>query len=439
MKKHLRLTALLLCLALLLSACGGKPAEDASSPAERHRTERAETPAPAPETPAVTEEPQPYTEPPVTPSPAPECAEVQVHYGETTGIEHVEFTGVSAGGQELWKRIFTTDYRTELTLIQPIGVWQDRYYLNHNGTVVCLRLSDGETLWENGDFGGASISGLIDERNGNVYLCGWYGPDFFACDSEGKTLSHFESATESCWWPSDMAWNGPDELVIYYHSEEPALPYYVDLRDFSITWYFDTKELRGASLYWANIFVSDFVEQGMTSFPRDGGSDFELASFARRFCKINRQSAIRYIDGYETVSLDTVNELCRRFFGREIYPADSAQTSETGHMEWRPETGRFYAPAADDEAWNAFAVVRDCLQLPGGNVRLRYDVYTLNLDEYWQSGMDGALYSMSAAEAEAMAKTGRITKTGSGWAEATPVQQEGHDGYYLIRMEPDPA
>ena len=435
MKKHLRLIALLLCLALLLSACGGKPAEDTSSPAERHRTERAETPAP--ETPAVTEEPQPYTEPPVTPSPAPECAEVQVHVGETTEIEHVEFTGVSAGGQELWKRIFTTDYRTELTLIQPIGAWQDRYYLNHNGTVVCLRLSDGETLWENGDFGGASISGLIDERNGNVYLCGWYGPDFFACDSEGKTLSHFESATESCWWPSDMAWNGPDELVIWYHSEEPALPYYVDLRDFSISWTFDVRELRGASLYWANIFVSDFVEQGMTSFPRDGGSDFELAHFVRLFCKINRQSAIRYIDGYETVGLDTVNELCRHFFGREIYPSDSAQTSELWHMEWRSETGRFYAPAADGEAYNAFAVVRDCLQLPGGNVRLRYDVYTLNLDEYWQSGMDGALYYLSAAEAEAMAKTGRITKTSSGWAEATPVQQEGRDGYYLIRMEPD--
>ena len=395
MKKHLRLTALLLCLALLLSACGGKPAEDASSPAERHRTERAETPAP--ETPAVTEEPQPFTEPPVTPSPAP-AVRVVMERQDSGEIEKVLISGVSEAGATVWQKEYATDYRTELTLIQPIGAWQDRYYLNHNGTVVCLRLSDGETLWENGDFGGASISGLIDERNGSVYLCGWYGPDFFACDSEGNTLSLYGSATESCWWPSDMAWNGPDELVIWYHSIEPAVPYYVDLRDFSITWTFDTKELSGASLYWANIFVSDFIEQGVSTFPRDGGSDFELAHFVRLFCKINRQSAIRYIDGYETVGLDTVNELCRHFFGREIYPSDSAQTSELWHMEWRPETGRFYAPAADGEAYNAFAVVRDCLQLPGGSVRLRYDVYTLNLDEYWQSGMDGALYYLSAAE-----------------------------------------
>lgn len=436
MKKHLRLTALLLCLALLLSACGGKPAEDASSPAERHRTERAETPAP--ETPAVTEEPQPFTEPPVTPSPAP-AVRVVMERQDSSEIEKVLISGVSEAGATVWQKEYATEYRTELTLIEEVGLWNDRYYFNRSGALICLRLSDGGELWRNGDFGGASISSLIDKRNGSVYLCGWYGPDFFACDSEGNTLSFYGSATESCWWPSDMAWNGPDELVIWYHSIEPAVPYYVDLRDFSITWTFETKELSGASLYWANIFVSDFIEQGCTTFPRDGGSAFELAHFVRLFCKINRQSAIRYIDGYETVGIDTVNELCRHFFGREIYPSDSAQTSELWHMEWRPETGRFYAPAADGEAWNAFAVVRDCLQLPGGNVRLRYDVYTLNLDEYWRSGMDGALYYLSAAEAEAMARTGRITKTSSGWAEATPVQQEGRDGYYLIRMEPDPA
>lgn len=439
MKKHLRLTALLLCLALLLSACGGRPAEDASSPAERHRTERAETPAP--ETPAVTEEPQPYTEPPQTTAPA-SAVRVEMRREDGSDGEKVFFFGLAEDGALVWQHDYTTAYRTELTLIEEIGAWQDRFYFNLAGTVVCLRIADGEALWANEGFGGASISSLIDKRNGNVYLCGWYGPDFYACDAEGRTLANFRTVAEGFYWPSAMSWNGPDGLVIYYHGgagEDISSPYYVDLTDFSISYSFGYIDLDADSQYWANIFVSDFIEQGCSTFPRDGGSDFELAHFVRLFCKINRQSAIRYIDGYETVSLDTVNELCRHFFGREIYPSDSAQTSELWHMEWRPETGRFYAPAADGEAWNAFAVVRDCLQLPGGNVRLRYDVYTLNLDEYWRSGMDGALYYLSAAEAEAMAKTGRITKTSSGWAEATPVQQEGRDGYYLIRMEPDPA
>ena len=61
------------------------------------------------------------------------------------------------------------------------------------------------------------------------------------------------------------------------------------------------------------------------------------------------------------------------------------------------------------------------------------------LDEYWQNGIDSALYHLTAAEAEAMAKTGRIVFVGSGKAEAMPVEQNGHDGYYLFWLHIDPA
>ena len=205
MKKHLRLMALLLCLALLLSACGGRPAEEESAPAARHTASpRSETP----ETPAVTEEPQPDTEPPVSPSPAP-AVRVVMERQDGNDIEKVLISGLTETGETVWQKEYATEYRTELTLIEEIGLWNDRYYFNRSGALICLRLSDGGELWRNEDFRGASISSLIDRQNGNVYLCGWYGPDFFACDCEGKTLSCFDSAAESCWWPSDMAWNGP--------------------------------------------------------------------------------------------------------------------------------------------------------------------------------------------------------------------------------------
>ncbi len=431
MKKLLHLTALLLCLALLLSACGGRPAEEESAPAARH------TSSPRNETPASEPSAAPAPELPVTP--APEVVEVQVHYGETTEIEHVEFSGMSADGQELWKQIFTTNYRTELTLIQPIGVWRDRYYLNNNGTVVCLRLSDGAILWENEDFHGASISGLIDERNGSVYLCGYYGPDFFACDSEGRTLCLYGTVVDGCWWPTDMCWIGPDELEIWYASTDPMQPFYVDVRDFTFRWDFGTEPMDADTQYWANIFISDFVEQFISTYPRDNGSDAELSSFARLFCKINRHDAIVYIDGYETVSLDTVNELCMRFFGRNIKPSEGAQYENDWGMKWKYENGKFWFPAADGEACNRFAVVREYLLLNNGDVTLSFDVYEVPLDEYWQHGIDSALYHLTAAEAEAMAKTGRIVRVGSGTALTTPIEQSGHDGYFLHMLHVDPA
>lgn len=445
MKKRLRAIALLLCLLLLLSACGAKPAAEETEPAERHTAQRSETPAPA-ETPAeagdetplpvVTEEPEPYTEPPV--APAPEAVSVRMTRQDGSDGEKVLIEGLAADGGAVWARTAATDYRTELTLIEEIGAWQDRYYFNNSGTVVCLRLADGETLWENKGFGGASISCLIDKRNGNVYLCGWYGPDFFACDAEGQTLNRTGTVVDGFYWSSGMIWYGENELMIYYHSQEPGLPYIVDLTDFSFFWQFGYQDLDADSQYWANIFISDFVEQGKYDFPIDPvHQDFELASFAHMFCKINRHSAISYDGNYDSFSLDTVNELCMRFFGREIHPANGVLYENQWGLQWTYENGTFRFPSGDGEAYNRFAVVDRYLELSGGDVMLSYTVYELDLDEYWKSGMDGALYRMTPAEAQVMVAAGRIARVGSGTAEVLPIEQNGHDGYHLYRMRTD--
>lgn len=174
MKIFLRLTALILCV-VLLGGCTyrGGPGPEADAPAS-------ETPFPT--------DAQPVTEAPV-PETAASVGVVRVSMTRDDGEgEKVLFEGRTGNGAVVWQRTETTQYRTELTLIEEIGVWEDRYYYTREGSVCCLRLSDGFLLWENDEFGGSRISGLIDRRNGNVYLCGWYGPDFFACDKNGETL-----------------------------------------------------------------------------------------------------------------------------------------------------------------------------------------------------------------------------------------------------------
>ena len=449
--------SLFLCLALPLSGCGFGPHGTEDSEETRGSSRRvassAEEPAPS-ETPALEETPPPTEacgilngqedsasspEPlPETSTPAPAAVSVRCAYGETTEIEHVEFTGVSADGRDLWTRVFTSDYRTELTLIEPIGIWKDRYYLNRCGTLVCLSLADGSTLWENDGFGGASVSSVIDRKTGAVYLCGWYGPDFFAADADGNTLADFRTLEEGFYWPADMAYCGPNELVIYFHNcpgGAGPLPYYVDLTDFSITWYFGTEEMDEAAQYWANIFVSDFIEQYIASLDLETADDMELADFAHMFCKINRRSALSYDGDYETLSLGTVNELCERFFGRTLDPAEGVLRRNDWGVEWRFENGKYYYPAADGEMFNRFAVVTELLHLPDGKVQMGFDVYALDYEEYFNSGMDSALYHMSAAEAAALAAAGRITRLGSGTALAVPVEQSGHDGYWLLQLE----
>ena len=356
--------------------------------------------------------------------------------------ERVLFEGLDKTGSVVWQRTEACESRTELTQIEEIGSWNDRYYYVRQGSLCCLRLSDGLLLWENAEFGGASVSSLIDRRSGSIYLCGWQGPHFFACSKDGDTLSLVSSASgNEFYWPSDMRWNGPNQLVIDWRGGaglEMALPYTVDLTDFSLSYDFGFEDMDASRQYWANIFISDFIEQYKSSFPTDNGSDFELASFAHLFCKINRHDALRFDGNYDTFSLDTVNELCLRFFGREIHPNDGVLYENPWGLQWTYQNGLFRFPSGDGESYNRFAIVKSYLRLAGGNVILGYDVYELDLDEYWRNGIDGAFYRMTSAQAQAAEASGRITRVGSGWAEATPVEQNGRDGYYLRRMQTMP-
>ena len=165
MKIFLRLTALTLCI-LLFGGC------------TNHVGTAHEADAPSPGTPVSTDA-QPVTET-LVPETAASVGAVRVCMTRDDDEgEMVRFEGLDVNGAVAWQRTETTQYRTELVLIEEVGIWEDRYYYTREGTVCCLRLSDGFLLWENNEFGGSSISSLIDQRNGNVYLCGWYGPDFF--------------------------------------------------------------------------------------------------------------------------------------------------------------------------------------------------------------------------------------------------------------------
>ncbi len=419
--------AILLLLALLsgLCACGAAESGSQTEPAAAESPLPIETPATLPDTPAPTEEPGPLP-----------AVRVELTREDSGREEKVRITGLDELGRTVWERTDTAEPRQWHVMIEEIGLWQDHYLYNNSGAVICLQLADGSELWRSDDFGGDSISGLIDERNGNVYLCGKYGPDFFACDAEGKTLNLTRNAAEGFYWPGDMTWSGENELQIYYMGGgmEIPMPFYVDLTDFTISWYFGYEDMDANRQYWANVFISDFVEQRLSDFPRDGGSDFELADFAHLFCKINRHEAIVYEDGCETVSLDTVNELCRRFFGREIQPEEGVLHTYAPGYDCRFADGKFYFPAADGESHNNFAVVSHYLRLAGGDVVLAYDIYELDLDEYWDRGMDDALYHLTAQEAEEMAGTGRITCLGYGWAQVLPIEQDGRDGYFLYEL-----
>ena len=83
--------------------------------------------------------------------------------------------------------------------MQEIGLSNGVYYYNWSGTVVALDVRNGEELWQNPDFTGASIHSAFTD-DGRIVLCGYYGPAFFVCNTKGETLERI-GEFENWYWP----------------------------------------------------------------------------------------------------------------------------------------------------------------------------------------------------------------------------------------------
>ena len=105
-----------------------------------------------------------------------------------------------ADGNVVWqKEVVSQHSATELTQVQEIGLANGAYYYNWSGTVVALDVRNGEELWQNPDFTGASIHSAFTD-DGRIVLCGYYGPAFFVCNTKGETLERI-GEFENWYWP----------------------------------------------------------------------------------------------------------------------------------------------------------------------------------------------------------------------------------------------
>lgn len=148
---------------------------------------------------------------------APETAEApvpQIHvtftYQIKDGKELAVLTGLDPDGNTVWSW-GTEHYEiAQLESVSNIGQWNDRYYYVEGGSVVAVDIASGEILWRNSDFGGSPAgldASLIDE-DGTVYLCGFFGPDFFAVDAQGNTLKQIDSFGEDYFWAYKLTKEG---------------------------------------------------------------------------------------------------------------------------------------------------------------------------------------------------------------------------------------
>lgn len=127
-------------------------------------------------------------------------------------LQYAVIRGLNKEGKEIWKKETEHFPATELERVNEIGVREDVYYYVGGGTVTALDLQSGEVLWENEEFEGASISCAFGTE-GQIYLCGSYGPDFFAVDEKGNTLSRIDAFSSQYRWAHGISCSGEQAVV----------------------------------------------------------------------------------------------------------------------------------------------------------------------------------------------------------------------------------
>ncbi len=195
--------------------------------------------------------------------------------------EYATLTGIDNMGNTVWTYETEGYVQTELEAVSEIGIQDHMYYFVEGGKIVALDVQDGSVLWENDEFGGESVCFDFGD-DGTLYLCGYYGPDFFAVDTAGNTLAKIIHFDDNFYGACKIEYLG-DEVAVSM-SEEEVRVFHVNLQDFS---YEDSTmesqddlDLLGSqsdldSSEWKQAYI-DYIESGMESGIVNEASIYQL-------------------------------------------------------------------------------------------------------------------------------------------------------------------
>ena len=142
------------------------------------------------------------------------AASVEFSHHVEEGMESAVITGKSSAGEVIWTHETGTYACAELARVSGLTMTGDTYYYIEDGAVVALDLATGSVAWENREFGGAAVSFALGE-DGTLYLCGYYGPDFFAVGEDGDTIHKIDTLDSQFYWPYAMEYQEGQILIRY--------------------------------------------------------------------------------------------------------------------------------------------------------------------------------------------------------------------------------
>lgn len=151
-------------------------------------------------------------------------------------FEYAVITAYSDIGKAVWSYETPKCVETEMAAVVELGQKEACYYFAEDSSVVCLDVQTGMVLWRNDDYTGR-VSGYAFGKDA-IYLCGQYGPDFYAISYTGQTLSLIQQFDERYCWASEIELlEGKAAVYLHGETEDYDIPqiFYVDLNTYEVS------------------------------------------------------------------------------------------------------------------------------------------------------------------------------------------------------------
>lgn len=161
-----------------------------------------------------------------------------------------------------------------------------------------------------------------------------------------------------------------------------------------------------------NALLTKFSEQGWTYYDENEADEYQLVNFAHQYYKFNDWQAITYIDGFETLRLEQVNDLLSEYLGKSVNPEEgtdyTAQRTDSPLVLGEPHheqyhDGLFWFPPAGGDMHTLFTVCEDAA------TTVTPEVWKLEFRVYDGGYVDKSGYAgLSVKAAEALVKEGKL-------------------------------
>lgn len=131
-----------------------------------------------------------------------------------SALEYSTITAYDESGAVIWSYQTQKYDAAQLDRTSEITIHEDKYYFVEGGTIKALSLAEGSLVWENTEFGGSPSTNSWDfDENGTLYISGFFGPDFFAVDKNGKTLKKIDMLSNDYYWPYELEYADGQVIV----------------------------------------------------------------------------------------------------------------------------------------------------------------------------------------------------------------------------------